>query len=53
MCHDRNVRGMVGLKKMLRVKLDIRPNVGGIYVSFPYYHVKVVCLSFLIYELIT
>ena len=35
MCHDRNVRGMVGSKKRLRAKLDIWPNIRGICAHFP------------------
>ena len=45
-CHDRNIRGMVELKKRSRVILDIRSNIEGICVPFPNYHISVVCLSF-------
>ena len=34
MCHDKNVRGMVGPRKMLRAILDIRPHVPGICAHF-------------------
>ena len=34
-CHDKNIRGMVGPKKTLRSKLDIQPNIWGICSPFP------------------
>ena len=34
MCHDKNIRDVVGPKKSLKAILDILPNVKGIYAPF-------------------